>query len=65
MRRVTARYQWDRLKVSFWFAPVVMSLAAVLLAWMMYWVDGLIPNEILAATAVLSWRVVRLKSELF
>lgn len=24
-RRVTARYKWDRLKVSFWFAPVVMS----------------------------------------
>ena len=48
MRRVTARYNWDRLKVSFWFAPVVMSLAAVLLAWVMYWVDGLIPNETLA-----------------
>lgn len=30
-RRVTARYQWDRIKVSFWFAPVVMSLGAVLL----------------------------------
>ncbi len=48
MRRVSARHKWDRLKVSFWFAPVVMSLAAILLAWMMYWVDGLIPNELLA-----------------
>jgi uncharacterized membrane protein len=47
MRRVRARYQWDRLKVSFWFAPVVMSLAAILLAWAIYWVDGLIPNETL------------------
>ncbi len=47
IRRVTARYQWDRLKVSFWFAPVVMSLAAVLLAWAMFWVDNRIPNEIL------------------
>jgi uncharacterized membrane protein len=46
-RRVTARYNWDRLKVSFWFAPVVMSLAAILLAWAMYWVDGRIPNETL------------------
>ena len=46
-RRVTARYKWDRLKVSFWFAPVVMSLGAILLAWAMYWVDGLIPNEML------------------
>ena len=47
MRKVTARYTWDRLKVSFWFAPVVMSLAAVLLAWAMYWVDSHIPNETL------------------
>jgi uncharacterized membrane protein len=47
MRRVSARYKWDRLKVSFWFAPVVMSLGAILLAWAMYWVDGLIPNETL------------------
>ena len=39
MRRVTARYNWDRLKVSFWFAPVVMSLFAVLLAWVMYRID--------------------------
>ena len=47
MRKVTDRYTWDRLKVSFWFAPVVMSLAAVLLAWAMYWVDSHIPNETL------------------
>jgi uncharacterized membrane protein len=46
-RRVTVRYQWDRMKVSFWVAPVVMSLAAILLAWAMYWLDDLIPNEIL------------------
>ncbi len=47
VRRVIARYQWDRLRVSFWFAPVVMGVAAVLLAWLMYYIDGLIPNEIL------------------
>ena len=46
-RRVTARHNWDRLKVSFWFAPVVLSLGAILLAWAMYWVDSLIPNETL------------------
>lgn len=46
-RRVTARYQWDRMKVSFWFAPVVMSAGAVLLAWAMYRLDTLIPNEAL------------------
>jgi uncharacterized membrane protein len=46
-RRVTARYKWDRLKVSFWFAPLVMALGGVLLAWAMYWLDGRIPNETL------------------
>jgi uncharacterized membrane protein len=52
MRRVAARYQWDRLKVSFWFFPVVMSLGAILLAWTMYWVDSLIPNEILQESRI-------------
>jgi uncharacterized membrane protein len=47
MRRVTARYTWDRLKVSFWFAPAVMSLVAILLSWVMFWVDVRIPNETL------------------
>ena len=46
-RRVAARYRWDRLKVSFWFAPAVMALGAVLLAWVMYWVDSLVPNSAL------------------
>jgi uncharacterized membrane protein len=46
-RKVAARYRWDRLKVSFWFAPAIMALGAVLLAWVMYWIDGLIPNEVL------------------
>jgi len=46
-RRVTARYNWDRLKVSFWFTPVIMSVAAILLAWAMYWLDSQIPNEML------------------
>ena len=46
-RRVAARYRWDRLKVSFWFTSAIMAVAAVLLAWFMYWVDGRIPNELL------------------
>jgi uncharacterized membrane protein len=49
-RRVTARYQWDRLKVSFWFAPVVMSLGAILLARAMYRIDSRIPNEMLESS---------------
>jgi uncharacterized membrane protein len=35
------------MKVSFWFAPVVMSVGAILLAWLMYWLDGFIPNQLL------------------
>jgi uncharacterized membrane protein len=46
-RRAAARYRWDRVKVSFWFAPVIMAIAAVLLAWLMSWVDGLVPNAAL------------------
>jgi uncharacterized membrane protein len=46
-RRIAARYIWDRLTVNFWFAPVILALAAVLLAWAMYWLDTQIPNELL------------------
>jgi len=49
-RRVAARNTWDRLEVSFWFAPAVMSLAAVLLAWVMFWLDSQIPNDALASS---------------
>lgn len=49
-RRVAARHRWDRLKVSFWFAPALMALVAVLLAWAMYWLDTQIPNEALASS---------------
>jgi uncharacterized membrane protein len=49
-RRVAARYRWDRLQVSFWFTPALMALAAVLLAWAMYRLDGRIPNEALASS---------------
>ena len=53
MRRVTARYAWDRLKVSFWFAPTVMSVIAILLSWLMLWLDERIPNEILEDSRVI------------
>lgn len=45
IRRVAARYRWDRMRVSFWFAPAAMSVVAILLAWLVYWIDSLIPNE--------------------
>ena len=64
-RRVAARYRWDRLKVSFWFAPAIMALGAVLLAWFVYRVDGLIPNEALQSSRfVLSGTVGELRSGL-
>ena len=47
MRRVTARATWDTLRVSFWFAPAIMSLIAVPLAWLMYGLDRHVPNELL------------------
>lgn len=47
MRRATARYAWDRLKVSLWFVPLMMAFAAVLLAWLMGWLDERVPNEML------------------
>ena len=65
-KRVAARYKWDRLKVSFWFAPLVMSLGAILLARAMYWVDCYIPNETLQNShLVLSGSVDELRGYLF
>src|SRR5512143_696441 len=64
-RRVAVRYRWDRLKVSFWFASVVMALSAILLAWAMYRVDNLIPNEMLQnSNLVLSGTVSELRTTL-
>jgi len=50
MRRVAVRYLWDRLRVNFWFTPAIMSLLAVLLAWLTYWLDVRIPNAVLATS---------------
>jgi uncharacterized membrane protein len=49
-RRVAARYRWDRLTVSFWFASALMALGAVALAWLVYWLDARIPNEALQSS---------------
>ena len=40
MRSVRARCIWDRLRVSFCFAPLVMSVVAILLARAMNWSMG-------------------------
>jgi uncharacterized membrane protein len=65
MRRVKARYNWDRLKVSFWFAPAVMALAALVLARVMYWLDMQVPNAALENShLILSGSVDQLRSML-
>ena len=47
MSRIAGRHTWDRISVNFLFIPGAMALGAVLLAWLMYWLDGQIPNEVL------------------
>jgi uncharacterized membrane protein len=65
-RRVAARSNtWDRLEVSFWFAPAIMAVVAVLLAWVIYWLDSQIPNAALANSRfVLSGTVGEMRSAL-
>lgn len=47
LSRIVLRFTWDRLKVSFWFTPLVMSMGAILLARVMNRVDELLPAAIL------------------
>jgi uncharacterized membrane protein len=64
-RRVAARNTWDRLEVSFWFAPAIMSAGAVLLAWAMFSLDSQVPNDALASSRfVLSGTTGELRSAL-
>ncbi len=45
-RQMSFRRTWDQFRVSFWFAPLVMSIIAILLSRIFYSLDALIPNEI-------------------
>ena len=47
MRKATRRFIWDRMKVSLWFVPLVMALAAFCLSWLFVLLDELVPNELL------------------
>ncbi len=47
MRKATRRYLWDRMKVSLWFTPLLMAVAAVLLSWLLGQLDELVPNYLL------------------
>lgn len=66
INRIVDRYTWDRLIVSFWFIPMILAFIAILLAWIMYWIDGHIPNEILQNSRfILSGSVSELRGYLF
>jgi uncharacterized membrane protein len=44
-RRIAGRHTWDRMSVNFLFIPGIMAVLAAMLALLMYWLDGQIPNE--------------------
>ena len=46
-RRIAGRHTWDQMSVNFLFIPGIMAVCAALLALLMYWLDGQIPNEML------------------
>ena len=65
-RRIAGRQTWDKIRVNFLFIPGVMALVAVLLVWLMLWVDGHIPNEVLNTSSfIVSGSVGELRGYLF
>ncbi|MDG6256673.1 MAG: DUF2254 domain-containing protein [Methanomicrobiaceae archaeon] len=46
IQRARIRYARDRMRVNFWFTPLLMSLGAIILAWVLLWVDARIPYDI-------------------
>ena len=66
MSRIAGRNTWDRMSVNFLFIPAVMALGAMLLAWLMFWLDGQIPNEVLNSSRfIISGNVTELRGYLF
>jgi uncharacterized membrane protein len=54
------------MSVNFLFIPGIMALGAVLLAWLMFWLDGQIPNEVLSTSRfIISGSVSELRGFLF
>ena len=45
LRHSSIRQSLDRLRVSFWFAPLAMAVVSVLLVWIFQFIDAQIPNE--------------------
>ena len=66
MSRIAGRNTWDRMSVNFLFIPGIMALGAMLLAWLMFWLDGQIPNEVLNSSRfIVSGSVTELRGFLF
>jgi uncharacterized membrane protein len=45
IRRARIRYTRDRMRVNFWFTPLLMSAGAIILAGVLLWVDARIPYD--------------------
>jgi uncharacterized membrane protein len=66
MSRIAGRHTRDRMSVNFLFIPAVMALGAMVLAWLMFWLDGQIPNEVLNSSRfIISGSVTELRGFLF
>ncbi|WP_083523411.1 DUF2254 domain-containing protein [Methanofollis ethanolicus] len=48
IRRARIRYTRDRIRVNFWFTPLLMSAGAIILAGILLWVDARIPYDFTA-----------------
>lgn len=53
MTRAAASQIWDRFQSSYWFTPLVMSVAAFVLARVMLWVDAQIPDTALSGSPLI------------
>jgi uncharacterized membrane protein len=64
--RIAGRNIWARMKVNFLLIPAIMAIGAVFLAWFMFYLDSLIPNEVLNTSRfVLSGSPGELRGYLF
>ena len=65
IRRGYLRRIWDQFRVSFWFMPLVMAIFAILLSNIFFFIDTLIPDEVLENSQfILSGSAVEMRSTL-
>jgi uncharacterized membrane protein len=44
---------WERIRSSFWFLPAIMATAAVVLAFVLIWLDGIVGDDLISSFALL------------